>query len=506
MRFDSALPPDMVSITSPELSAHEILAPKWQELALLAATTMVAGGVLANIDSLGDLANFISPTLLAIALLMGCLQMVRRSVAAIWTPIFWVRVALLAYVGVGSIIPYFLNTETQNLMEAFYNYYPRDVAKYNLINGLFCFTLLLFFNGVSLYVFDRSKSSTGTSFEASRLGIGPFGALLLGVGLLVQLGLILPAQLGLVEANIPSILNEVAFAGQIGIFLLTYNALRNGSQSLWLVWGAALTFAFSGVLLFNKSVSLFPLVMVAMGYIYDRPSSRRIFASAAGVLLVYGLLAPLVSFGREAIAGSSSDDVQASLSERLDAVIRYAEGERAAGDSSQIQTGWARLSYVNVGTFAIDQYDQGQPGNSLRYLPIVWVPRALYRDKPTLTDIAKEFNYAATGSLESSSTPGLPTEGYWDYGWWGVPFFAAFVALIFAAWSHYTVAVVRSEAWHLFFIVLMGMRVGTRIDGLLVTDIVGPIGFAVLGHIALQFLNRLILRQRANRPLARIVR
>lgn len=470
--------------------------PRWQEVAVLLVATLVAAAIFLNADSVGELANFLPPTLLLIALALGCLQLVQRSVAGIWIPAFWMRIALLAYVGVGSLVPYFLNVETRNLMDAFYNYYPEDVAKYNLITCLFCLIFLLFFGAVSKYIFDRQGFQKSINFEKSRLGLASFSTILLLTGLFIQLVVSLPAQLGLYEGTFPVVLFEIAFAGQIGIFLLTYYALENESKLLWATYSATAIFTLSGVILFNKSVALFSLVMLAMGYIYHKPNFRRILGWSAAILISYALLAPLVSFGRDFISQGSSDDVQASISERLTAIQSYIDGERQAGDSSQIQSGWARLSYVNVGTFAISQYDLGQPGDSLKYLPIVWVPRLLYPSKPIMTDIARDFNYAATGSVESSSTPGLPTEGYWDYGWWGLPFFAAIVALISAAWSHYTIAVVRSEAWHLFFIVLLGMRVGTRVDGMLVTDLVGPVGFAIAGHIVLQFLNRLVLKRR----------
>ena len=70
------------------------------------------------------------------------------------------------------------------------------------------------------------------------------------------------------------------------------------------------------------------------------------------------------------------------------------------------------------------------------------------------------------------------------------------MGLIMTVWSAYSIRVLRSEAWHLFFVVLLGMRVATRIDGLIVADVVGPIGFAVIGHIALQFINRLLIERK----------
>ncbi len=474
-------------------SAREILAPGWRELTILSLATLVAATFYAYSSNISEGANFIAPILLGIALIEGALRMMRTAVATIWTPVFWIRIALIAYIAVGSIVPYFINEETSELINSFYTFYPQDVAKYNLVNCLFVLIFIYLFRFFSNFLFGSEKIQKQLSFEPSIIGVAPFGAMLLSIGILLFLTISLPFQLGLFEGTFPTFLNELAYAGPIGIFLLSYWSFSNGYKSMLWITASLLFYVFFGLLIFNKSFMLMPIIMFFMGYIYSKPDFRRVVIGVSIILPIYFVTAPLVSYGRNTIAEGSAADVQSSIAERINAIQSYIGGDRTSESEEQLQTGWARLSYVNGGTFAISQYDADQPGHSMDYLPIIWIPRFLYPSKPIITDVARDFNYAATGNRESSSTPGMPSEAYWDYGWAGLPIFGVLIAFIFAFWSHYTIAVVRSGAWHLFFIVLMGMRVGTRVDGMLVSDIFGPVGFAVLGHIVLQFLNRLLV-------------
>jgi hypothetical protein len=161
---------------------------------------------------------------------------------------------------------------------------------------------------------------------------------------------------------------------------------------------------------------------------------------------------------------------------------------------AEVETGWMRLSFVNAGTFAINQYDNGTPGNSYRYWSIVWIPRILFHDKPIITDVAREMSYAANGNYDSSSSAGLAAEAYWNGGWVATIGIAVFLALVFGLWSIYSYEVIQRKAWHLFFIVLIGMRMAIRVDGAFVSDILGPIALVFLAHIALELLNRFLPR------------
>jgi hypothetical protein len=211
------------------------------------------------------------------------------------------------------------------------------------------------------------------------------------------------------------------------------------------------------------------------------------------MMVAFTTLAPVITYARNTAQSVYSS--QASPSEIVSIYLSYYTEDNIGPIDSNKQDGLMRLSYVNTGVFAMNQYDAGRPGDSLRYASIIWVPRLIYPDKPLITDISREFTYSINGNYDSSTSPGIPSEAYWDGGWIGVILIAIFVALTFTLWSLYTFIVIEREAWHLFFVVVIGMRTASRLDGAIVADILGPIGIAVLAHVFIDLLNRFLPKQ-----------
>ena len=121
-------------------------------------------------------------------------------------------------------------------------------------------------------------------------------------------------------------------------------------------------------------------------------------------------------------------------------------------------------------------------------------PASIYPDKPIITDIGRDFTVMANGNYDSSTSPSIPSEGYWNAGWPGVALFALLLSTVLTLWSIYSTIVFDRDAWHLLLVVLLGMRVGTRIDGFLVPDVVGPLSAVLAIHIACTLANRFLPR------------
>lgn len=478
-----------------EASVREILLPRWPEVLLLASALIVALIGYSGQTGLTDIANLLAPTLLTIAMAFGCVGMLRASVSAIWTPLFWLRVSLIAYCGIGSLVPFFVNDETSEVIEAFYQFFPADVAKYNLI--VCCFVLLVLTTVALLLQGAHARDETAVkpeklAIQPSALDMRVIGLIFLAVGFVVRYLILLPIELGPNTEVYSSSLGQLAQVYVIGCFLLALWALRARSALFWVVVLLVAIEFVVGVLTFAKIAALFPVIVLSMAMILHRPTKVRFVSLAALVLALYFAITPLVSYGRAIMLESYGLGGGAPLSERSAIIASYTPGAISSTRDSTVQGGWSRLSYVNTGTFAISQYDSGLPGNSFRHLAVVWVPRLLYPEKPIITDVSRDFSVAATGNYNSQANPGLPAEGYWNYGWPGVPLVAVVLAIVLTFWSIYSIRVVRMEAWHLLVVVLLGMRTGLRIDGMLVADIIGPISFAVVAHIALSFLNRVV--------------
>lgn len=485
------------------LSAASALRPATLELILLAVATLLAMFGSAYGRDVVGITNYAVPILLILGLAWGCYTLALRNIGAIWAPLFWNRVVLIAYFGVGSIVPYLVNDETRELIESFYYFFPEDVGKYNLLNCVFIGVYQLT-SIVLLGMAERRWKTTGSlpKIEPSSLDIRAIGLILIGVGLTIYYGLILPFALKIIDTPIPLLIGEMAQATLIGLFLLTVWSLQNRSPMIFAVLIVMGVQFFLGIIQLNKSESIFPVIMVAVGFIYHRPTLKRMLASFALILSLFLVIAPMVGSARNYAYGTVVDTRELAIGTRVEALAAYWVDEEVETLANPYQSGWMRLSYVNGATFAINAYDQGLPGNSLENSLIVFVPRIIYPDKPSITGGGLAFNVAVQGVDTSASTPGIPAEGYWNAGWFGVVGIAMFVSLVFTSWSVYTLAVLNSGAWHLFFIVLLGMRAGARLDGMFVPDVLGPISYAVVGHIALQFLNRLIAKRVAAPRLA----
>lgn len=483
----------MSSTIHNRLSPRQILTPSGMEIAITAVATIFAAIGYIYGGELIMLTNYIVPTILISGLLLGGLQLVLRDISSIWSPLFWNRVVLVAYFGVGSIVPLFVNNETQNLLEAFYQFFPEDVGKYNLV---VCTFILFYFGFISIILLiSENLKVTDKNFEHSRISELYIGLILLVIGLIIYYFIIIPNSFSIYKLEVPNLVIEIGQGIYIGIFLMSLWALKNKSSVIYLIYFIVFVQFSFGILELNKSTSMFPLIMLALGHIYYKPSVKRVATCFSGLVAIFLIIAPPVSHGRAYGDFIATSDGPISFDVRVNALLSYFDAE-AALEQSELQVGWVRLSYVNAATFAISQYDGGNPGDSLRNVFIVWIPRFIYPDKPAITDVAKDFNLAATGTDTSQSTPGIIGESYWVMGWFGVFLFSAIMATISTLWSVYTVLVLRSGAWHLFFIVLLGMRAGSRMDGMFVSDVMGPLGYALLGHFVLQFLNRLLAERR----------
>ncbi|MEO8373761.1 MAG: hypothetical protein ABI471_00945, partial [Sphingomonas bacterium] len=437
--------------------------------------------------------NTVGPLIFSLGLILGIVSLIQRSVNNLWVPLFWYRVAMLVYFGMGALVPLYANEAARAMIHGFYEFFPNDLLRLNVMLAVFHVLVLLFSTMIMSIVTNTTKirKARVKSFIAtSNVSLGACGAIFLVVGDLVNFLIILPATLGAYDvAGLGQFIN-LSLASLLGYFMLTLWALRNKSGWLPVIIGVASLETMLGLLLMTKFVALFPGVMIGLGFVFYKPTLRRLAIFASGMLLIFTTLAPIISYARNSAlttyAGQPTPLEVASIY-----ISYYSDDADISGDDDS-QNGWARLSYVNVGAFAMNQYDGGHPGDSLKYAPIIWVPRVLYPDKPYVTDIGKEFTYAINGNYNSSTSPGIPAESYWDMGWLGVVIISATLALIFTLWSFYTYIVIEREAWHLFFVVLIGMRTASRLDGGFVVDILGPLGIAVLAHFVIEFLNRFL--------------
>lgn len=481
---------------------NRVLAPSKLELILLFSALLVGAAVHSAYESATTIANFLLPGILTIALTYGNYRMAVTRVSTILTPTFAARTAMIFYGGIGSIVHYYASEETLHSIFSFYAFDEREVLKYNLVVILFAlmFTAsgpILNFVVGNLRIFKTNQRVNRFGIiERSNLSIVVIGTIFIIIGTIANLFFVLPTQLGLIESNFPVIVFQLSNSAYIGVFLCTIWCLQNKPSLTWVFVGLGMMYSLVGMATFAKTEVILPVIMLVAAFVYVKPKMRTLLWSAAVVVSVFYVSQPITSFGRLVLANTyGSITGPASLSERAAIIGQYFDGSTTAGFSDE-NAAFARFSYVNVGTYVINSYDSGFPGTTLESAYAVFIPRIIWPNKPILTEAARELNFEVTGNDQSSVATGLAAEAYWNAGWIGVVVAALAVGTIFWFWSIYALRVQSAGAWHLFPVLLLGVRAGTRFDGFFVVDVLGPLLFAVLGHVALMMANRLIYRFR----------
>ena len=142
----------------------------------------------------------------------------------------------------------------------------------------------------------------------------------------------------------------------------------------------------------------------------------------------------------------------------------------------------------------------GAPGNTLRDAAAVLVPRIIWPDKPIITKLGADLNVLVFGRNGSQLGVGHFGEAYWDFGWFGILPFMAVLALILSVFTRFTISVMARGDWLFLPVVAIGVRMGLRVDGHFVPDILGPGWQAFCFAFSLR-MARYILRGRIQRNL-----
>ncbi|WP_157082741.1 hypothetical protein [Sphingomonas asaccharolytica] len=497
--FQSFDPPATAS-SDAHTEVRTALVPSWMEISTLALLNIVYFFALTLGGRILDIINLAGPSFLIIVLGVGAARMLRGSVNTLWTPFFWVRISSIAYFGVGSVVPYIVNDETRQALNSFYFTFPDDVAHYNLVTGLFILTVFVAFRAVSLLIAQQSRKAGTYLFnyvpEPCGIGNAPFAAICLGAGMIVRYLILLPHSFGLIESYVPAWLANVSQLALVGYYLGTLEMLRRRPALVFAIVVLALLDFATGLLEFSKTSAILPLIMIIIALVQHY---RRLWVTGvllAVIVATFFSIAPVVTYGRAMLGKINGTVFSGTLDQRVAILQSYSPAAADVEMNSDIQGGWARLSYVAAGSFVIDQYDAGRPGTTFKNAGFALIPRILYPEKPNITAVGTELSIAINGNETSQIAAGWPPELYWNGGWALVILGAVLIGALFAALSLYTMAVLRHNSVHLLLAVLMGLRMGTRMDGFVVPDVFGALPILIVAHLGLTFFNRLTFKRR----------
>lgn len=481
------------------MSLRVLSAPGWELLSLGGLLCFYFLGQEFGGEDAYESMNLVGPALLTVILALGAARMAKLDANSIWTSLFWFRIATGIYFGLGTLAPAQANLTTKLYLDVFFRPQPEHIFILNII--VTCSVLIVL---TMATVADRAWPPHIRVRPKSDTGLLLAGIAFAAVGFPIRLLLIVPYALGeFGDEGLPGIVQTLGLLAPVSIYLLTRYASKQRPILLPLLLLSLLADVTVGVLMNNKSEVITSVMMFLLGYLTRGLSVLRVTIAVASVSIVLAVIVPITDFGRYEAARRHGTIVGGELSERWEIVNLYFKELGALPVDEELQTVMVRISYANAAAFAIDQYDLGRPGRSLDNAWTVFIPRFLWPEKPSLTNIGGEFNALATNNENSASSPTIFAEAYWDFGWAGIPLLMFPLGVVHALISRYAMWALHGERWLYFPLVLLGMRMGHRVDGFYVADILGPVVIFVAIHFVISIVEEMLLHLRGPKLLWR---
>jgi hypothetical protein len=478
-----------------------LITPAWEVagIGLLPAVYWIADWLF---DDSSNFMNITGPVWLTAVLWLGAVRMVRLEAAAVWTALFWFRVSSGVYFGAGALIPVLGSAETRLAMQDFYPFSDEEATKVNLIVAVGCAAVLISAN-IFQALLPMRKAARPTRQHAGRSAgreMLLLGLLFLAVGGTVRYVFVMPAAFGWLDYTVPGGVGTLANMSYGAIFLLTAWSWEHRRSAFPLVVAFVLLEMVTGVLMLTKQEPLMNLIVFLLGLFRRRLTLARLGMMAVAMSICYLTVLPLVQSAREQLWQRYGSYEGAGLAERLELLSSSVTGANTTADLGGVSP-LMRFSYMNQAAFAVSRYDMGYPGNSFSNAWAVLIPRLLWPDKPIITDIGTQFNYAVTGNDKSATSPGLFCDAYWDFGWPGVVLLMIVLALILTLLSRFALDIVRRDAWVYFPVVLLGVDMGFSTAGYFVVSILGGGAIFVSLYILLKLFDSFVLSQLRQPPI-----
>ena len=446
-------------------------------------------------DNLIPRVNQILPIILTVSSLWVALRIVRQDPVMIWSPLPWFLGACAVYFGFGPLIYYFGTQESIWYIDQFYFVSEDNLLRTNALNVA----------GIGLVILGFLIGSR--FFKIRTSAIGPFGSkeqrriaiAFLGVGLPVKYLLYMPYIFGETDFILPGSIMQLRYLTALAIIPIMF-LIKEGHKKwrfiFYLLIASELAFS---ALEFSKVSFIITLIIITSGWFFIVRRIRILSISFILIIFAYYVITPLVNFGRINILRSTGAIYQAGLKDRLSITSRFLSdaNSRLVDERLGGQAWWIRLNYANAQSCAMDRYDVGSHGRSFGLAIYTIIPRIIWPEKPSISDVGLEFNYLATSSDNSSSAPGIFAEAYWNGGWLLVVGACLYVGVLFSIFSEYARKNIMNSEYIYLPIILMGIIMGLRPDGWFAVDYVGVVVIAFFTHFLLKWVfMKLVYRKR----------
>jgi hypothetical protein len=446
--------------------------------------------------------NYIAPIWLSGVLGFAAVRMITAESRAIWTPLFWFRIATIAYFGFGSLVPLIANEATRIYLDSLFIIYASDMLKVNAVVAAGVAIILA--TNLVIEALHKQPVLPVMQGESRRPAeVLKIGLLFYTIGAMIKYLIVIPNVLSGSPLIIPGFVVQLTAFAPVGIALLTIWSLGNKRKNFVLIVALVAIEMVVGLLQLSKSETFLPAVAFAIGILTVRTSIVRLAAVGAVFWIMLYFVQPWVTHARienATVRGAAAAEVP--LSDRIAFLTSYFNDGGGRGQVQGVQESMARLSFMHAAAFVIAQYDHGFPGDSLRNVLYSFIPRFVWPDKPVVL-VGWELATLATGTIGNTISAGYFAEVYWNLGWAGVLLLIP-MGMAFNIASRFAVRVLRQGDWVYVPALFLNLETAITVDnfyiGFVGTSAIA-VGLCILLRLSAVHLQQLgILPLPAHRP------
>lgn len=422
-------------------------------------------------------ANLAGPLALGVAAAAAAYQLARSQPEVLWAPYPWFLLAVVLFYSVGPLLYPLAGPKTVAFASMLVSLDPTELLRTNLLDAVGVLAVLIGVAGGAQLWKPRPIVKVVRQPVARARTVA---LVFLVVGGAIEYLVVLPYTFGIYEVVLPGVVMDLGDVYLLGLMMLAYVVARGEKAwrlPLLLLWAVQIGVA---LLMFVKRELLLAILLPPLGaYLGHRRMARLAFWGVIAAL-VYFSSAQFVLWGRQQIYMRTGSINEASLSARIQIVGRWLEKgmPRLNQQISSAGTGWNRLNYAPDQAIAMRRYDNGYSGDTLRYAPIIFIPRFIWPQKPVTTDLGVDFYELLTGRRGTHEGIGIFGEGYWDYGWLGVMTFGLAAGVVFSMLGNFSVGWVRRRQFEYLPSIFLGINMGiVGTTGYFVNYVIGPAGF-----------------------------
>ncbi len=382
---------------------------------------------------------------------------IRFDAQMIWMPLTLYTLSSALFYGFGTL-SYSLGNEATKTYLAFrkLNASPQDLVDATLLSLT---GIGLAFFGILLFLFFKPRF-TIAKVTTTRPLIRPvvLAWALVVFGLFFKYAIIYPAKWKLIDLVIPGVLQQLDTMSAMGFGLLAFVAFGQNRKLIpvfCVLW--AIDFCLT-TLAFSKASLVFAMVLPLAGYYMG---TKNKFATGILTLLIVGVYAlsqPMVVYARLA---QIEDTPNHGYAGHAEVIIYYLTEQPEVPINRNYygsQAWWTRFEYSAKQVYAMDLRDDGIKSSSLATLPIIFIPRILWPDKPIIQAPGKEFYYYVTGRDNNNMSISVYADMYWQFGWIGLIVFSPMLGALIAAMTTILLPEMKRRNFIYFPAVLIGFQ------------------------------------------------